>query len=208
MSKAGADGLRAAALRVIAREGVARTTVRAIAAEAGVTEPALYRHFPSKPALFADLFRDCARKLYDYLQKAIQSAAGPEQEVAALAAGLFDFAREYPEEYALILAAHQQQLKDLDTDVHPLPKDLFVRAVRRLQEQEAESLGCTGGRLPAELAAATIIGATMGVVLLWRLGHVPASGEACREHVMRTALCAARAACGSATLPDAPASTD
>ena len=40
------------ATRLFARFGYARTTTASLARAAGVTEPVLYRHFPSKRALF------------------------------------------------------------------------------------------------------------------------------------------------------------
>lgn len=48
----GPHGLMAAVLRVAGRGRSADATVREITAEAGVTEAALYRHFPSKEALY------------------------------------------------------------------------------------------------------------------------------------------------------------
>jgi len=44
-----------AALEVFAEKGYERGTMRDIAAHVGVTEPALYRHYAGKEALFADL---------------------------------------------------------------------------------------------------------------------------------------------------------
>jgi len=44
-----------AALRVFASKGYECGTMREIASELGVTEPALYRHYAGKEALFADL---------------------------------------------------------------------------------------------------------------------------------------------------------
>jgi AcrR family transcriptional regulator len=44
-----------AALCVFAERGYSGGTMREIATRLGVTEPALYRHYPSKEALFADL---------------------------------------------------------------------------------------------------------------------------------------------------------
>lgn len=48
-----------AALRLFVEQGLAETTVRDIAAEAGCTNPALFKHFDSKEALALHLFECC-----------------------------------------------------------------------------------------------------------------------------------------------------
>lgn len=52
-----------AALGVFAEKGYAAGSMRDIAARVGVTEPALYRHFPGKQALFLALVRFVAKQL-------------------------------------------------------------------------------------------------------------------------------------------------
>src|SRR5687767_7298274 len=44
-----------AALPLFARQGFARTTTKDIARAAGVSEPLLYKHFPSKEALYFEI---------------------------------------------------------------------------------------------------------------------------------------------------------
>ena len=55
------------ALRLFSRKGLRETTIREIAAAAGYTNPALYKHFSSKDALAIELFvacyRECTRAL-------------------------------------------------------------------------------------------------------------------------------------------------
>lgn len=58
------ERLLAAALALTGEGGYAAASVAAIAAEAGVSNGALYRHWPSKGELFAELFRTvCSREL-------------------------------------------------------------------------------------------------------------------------------------------------
>lgn len=54
-----------AALAVFAEKGYAAGSMREIASRVGVTEPALYRHFPGKEALFLALVRVTATHLRD-----------------------------------------------------------------------------------------------------------------------------------------------
>jgi AcrR family transcriptional regulator len=49
------DAIAAATLRLLARRGFAATTMDAVAAEAGVGKPAIYRRFRDKTALVADV---------------------------------------------------------------------------------------------------------------------------------------------------------
>ena len=44
-----------AALPLFARKGFAATTTKDLARAAGVSEPLLYRHFPSKEALYMEI---------------------------------------------------------------------------------------------------------------------------------------------------------
>jgi AcrR family transcriptional regulator len=66
------DRLYAIALRLIAERGYERTTLRDIAAEAGVSVGLLYRYFPSKQAVVLALYEDLSA---DYARRA---AAMPE----------------------------------------------------------------------------------------------------------------------------------
>lgn len=50
------DVLLTTALELFARDGYATTSVRAIAAAAGLSDAGLYAHFPSKQALYDELF--------------------------------------------------------------------------------------------------------------------------------------------------------
>jgi AcrR family transcriptional regulator len=51
------DAIAAATLRLLGERGFAATTLEAVAAEAGVGKPAIYRRFPDKAALVADVVR-------------------------------------------------------------------------------------------------------------------------------------------------------
>ncbi|GAC1438231.1 MAG: TetR/AcrR family transcriptional regulator [Solirubrobacteraceae bacterium] len=60
----GRSRLVRAAREVVERDGYGAASVAAIAARAGMATGALYRHFPSKGELFAEVFREvCAREL-------------------------------------------------------------------------------------------------------------------------------------------------
>jgi AcrR family transcriptional regulator len=78
-----------AALQVFAEKGYAAGSMRDIAGRVGVSEPALYRHFPGKEALFLALVRVAAGHLRTEVFTLLD-AIRPEMLRAQIAAALAD----------------------------------------------------------------------------------------------------------------------
>ena len=68
-----------AALALFVQKGVKVTTIKDIARSAGVSEGALYRHWPSKEHLAADLFATEYSVMSHTLRKAAGTGAAPER---------------------------------------------------------------------------------------------------------------------------------
>ncbi len=83
---AGRRRIRAAALRLFAQRGLEGTSIRDIARAAGVTNPALYKHFASKDALALDVFLGCYNALWQRLRSAVEAQADFERRLAAFVA--------------------------------------------------------------------------------------------------------------------------
>ena len=86
---AGADTrtlIERAALTLFVREGFDAATTRLIAAEAGISEGAIYRHFKSKDELAGALFLDILRRLTDVIENASAGAKGIDAQVDAAVA--------------------------------------------------------------------------------------------------------------------------
>src|SRR3984885_8138859 len=62
-----------AALDLFVRDGLCETSVRDIAKASGFSNPALFKHFPSKEALAIHLFERCYLELYNLITTAIRS---------------------------------------------------------------------------------------------------------------------------------------
>jgi AcrR family transcriptional regulator len=74
------EGLLAAADRVVQRDG-ASASMAAIAAEAGITKPILYRHFGDKGGLYAALAERHTDRLLDALVDALTAGGRPRERV-------------------------------------------------------------------------------------------------------------------------------
>eukprot|EP01030_Chromulinospumella_sphaerica_P018394 gene18394-18254_t len=83
-----------AALEVFVREGVDAATTRAIAAEAGVSEGALYRHYRSKDELAASLFMTVHRRLSSLIEDSAAEAVGIRDKAAAIVRAYCEVADE------------------------------------------------------------------------------------------------------------------
>lgn len=86
-----------AAGEVFAEHGLEGASLRAIAARAGYTPAALYFHFNSREAIYAELLRASLADLTD----AIRAAATGPDAFRAGAMALFDFYAARPQELAL-----------------------------------------------------------------------------------------------------------
>jgi len=86
----------AAARRVFEAEGLDGASLRAIAAAAGYTPAALYFHFDSKEAIYAQVLRASLARLGEAVESAVAAAATPAQRLRAAAMGFFGFYAENP----------------------------------------------------------------------------------------------------------------
>ncbi|MFC3695287.1 TetR/AcrR family transcriptional regulator [Chenggangzhangella methanolivorans] len=139
--------IEAAALKLFAHRGVDGAAMRDIAAEVGVTEGALYRHFPSKEALARALFRSRYGALAEGVE-AIRAGrtdfSGRLDEIVAFFAQSFD---ADPDGFAYVLVSQHEHLRELAADA----PDNAVEAIGRVF---AEAMAA--GEIPrADLALTT-----------------------------------------------------
>ncbi len=145
----------AAARRLIARGGYAEAQVSAVAAEAGVATGTVYRHFPSKADLFAEVFRDASQHEVDAMREAMHAASGPAAE--RIAAGVEIFARR-------ALRGRRLAWALLAEPVDPAVEAERLHFRHSYRDLMAETLseGIASGELPpqdVEATAAALIGA-------------------------------------------------
>lgn len=90
-----------AARTIFERDGLDGASLRAIAAEAGYTPAALYFHFDSKEALYAEVLGQSLAALTAFVDAAVAGAATPPQRFRAAALAFFDFYAENPRDLDL-----------------------------------------------------------------------------------------------------------
>lgn len=173
-----------AAIDQLEEGGYASATVQAVAGRAGVATGSVYRHFPSKSELFAEVFRRATRREIDVLAALAAERDRPVAE--RLAAGVKAFARRAlaaPTRAYALLAEPVDAAVDAERLVHRRGyRDVF----RGLLDEGV----ATGELAPhdTELAAAALVGA-IGEVLVGPLSPSQ-DGHTGRQEALVAALVA------------------
>ncbi|HIE51190.1 MAG TPA: TetR/AcrR family transcriptional regulator [Armatimonadetes bacterium] len=170
-----------AALRLFVDKGVKAATTREIAAQAGVSEGAIYRHFASKGELAHVLFTSCAEQLLAWLRQGVKEAVHPPDQLLAAVRAFFAFAHRKPLAYAYLMETHQREFERLPKG-REKPKDVFVDIIRR---------GIAQGYfrpLDANLAAALVIGMAIRTIFFLKQGLIEQPPEQVLTEVGRAAL--------------------
>jgi AcrR family transcriptional regulator len=158
------DALRAAGIARFGRDGYDATSIRDIAADAGVTERTFYRHFPSKEAL---LFHDYEHRL-EFFRAAL--ALRPDHE------SIFQAALIAVEAYPDDLEAVRQAALLRRSSLSARELAAYLQLVRATFAEELHAFGLRhfagrdDGALMAAVAGNAIAGALVATFELWGAG--------------------------------------
>jgi len=133
-------------MRVLAEAADARhITIRAIAAAAGVTPPAIYMYFPDRAGLLRALVQRGFRMFDDFLEEAAAGASDPHDALRRRSHAYIAFADAHPGEYRVVFSAAGLGPEELKVPVgeehpgHPSFESL-VAAVAPCMPSHAEAL--------------------------------------------------------------------
>ncbi len=190
----------AATIRMVARNGVKAATIRQIAAEAGVTEGALYRHFASKEELCQQVYVEIVSEMAAVKEKIVAGKDPIQDRLFEWVKITYEYFDRYPDAFTYVLL----------TD-HDFPEDqreittVQGRLLMKLLEQGQH----TGEfvPMPLEVALSHFTGVMLNVprlinekileppaakyttdvaAALWRIFRFESIDEAVRSHGKRT----------------------
>lgn len=133
-----------AARKVFLAEGLDGASLRAIALAAGYTPAALYFHFESKEAIYAEVLQDSLAQLGQRVEAAVAPATNAAERLHAAATAFFEFYAENP--------------RDLDLGFYLLRGGMRPKGLGR-ERDEALNAGLAAALHPIA-AAAIAMGAT------------------------------------------------
>ncbi|MGE0442527.1 MAG: TetR/AcrR family transcriptional regulator [Gemmatimonadales bacterium] len=149
------DRILDAARHVCETHGVASLTMRRIAAQAGLTAPAIYRHFSGKEAVLEALADRANERFAGYLARV--AGSGSLDALRRLLDRVLDFAIEDPTSYDILFFSRDRTAAHLDPEARRSPN--FRTLLRQVEACQAAR------RLRSDHDAITL------AVTLWALVH-------------------------------------
>lgn len=177
------EEILAAACDLYLRSGFRGFSMRHLAAEVGISAPALYRYYQGRNALLTEVVREAHRVFFSYVHHALEGAT-PLERLRGAGRAYLDFAIEQPGWYSIMFAAPEHFGSDAFPDI-----DAMAHAVQQFwidRVGECMRDGILIGDDP-QAVSATLWGCAHGMVDLWQQGRLgPVDPETFREMSLRS----------------------
>ena len=170
-----------AALKLFVEQGVAETSIRDIAREAGISQGAMYNHFESKEQLAWSLFAEHFSEMGQELHRLAQAQDTLEAKFRAMIAYVFE---RFDQDWLLVsyvfLARHLHLRRVTRKLGNPYIafRTVIATAIRRGEIP----------RMHTDLAASLVVGAIIQVIDTKILGHI--KGDLAASADLTAAACA------------------
>src|SRR5215470_5357353 len=160
-----------AARRVFEAEGLDGASLRAIAAGAGYTPAALYFHFESKEAIYAEVLRTSLTNLGLAVNRAVSRAKTPADRLRAAATAFFRYYDDNPRDFDLGFYLFRGGMKPqgLGKERDRVLNAAVAEALQPVADA-AEALGARPG--DAKLLMADMFAHAAGLLLLAHTGRI------------------------------------
>lgn len=153
-----------AVIELAAEQNPSEITTSAIAKRMNLTQGALFRHFPSKDAIWQAVMEWVAERLLARVDKAAQSAASPLAALEAMFMAHIDFVAEHPGVPRMLFGELQRAG---DTPAKRMVQTLISRYGERLRSliEQGKLRGELAPEVDTTAAATLFIGTIQGLVM-------------------------------------------
>jgi len=171
----------------MARSNYRTTSIAEIAAEAGITEPAVYRYFPTKKALFIAILEDVGSRVLMLWETIIEQSPDPVTAMRNIAVDYYDRAMTRRGDLKVLFQALAEvDDEDIRAALHA-QFDSYVKLLKRLLEECMEAKMIHTGINPEAAAWSWLsVGFTLNLVSL--LGFDEEVNKNCLMQIQRLYL--------------------
>lgn len=163
-----ADERRAATVEAVinlaAEQNPSDITTTAIAQRMGLTQGALFRHFPTKDAILEAVMTWVAERVLSRVDRAAQNVTSPLAALEAVFMAHIDFVSEHP-------GVPRMLFGELQRPGETLPKRMVQTLIQRYGErlrhllERGKAIGELDANLDIEAASVSFIGSIQGLVM-------------------------------------------
>ncbi|TKB09729.1 TetR/AcrR family transcriptional regulator [Desulforhopalus sp. IMCC35007] len=165
----------ATVIELAAEQNPTDITTAAIATRMGLTQGALFRHFPNKAAILQTVMSWVSTQLITRLNKATKGTASPLAALEAMFMAHVDFVIQHPGVPRLLFGELQRAEKTISKDIVQELIKHYSEQLRRLIE-EGKAVNELDPDLDPEGAAILFIGTIQGLImqslLAGNVGHI------------------------------------
>ena len=149
--------------KMLGEKGPVKVTTALLASECGITEAAIYRHFPSKKKIYSGLVDFCEQNIFDLISN-INSSEGDELEkVKKIITLLVSFSEKNPGLARLLTReAFSVEETSLDERIGQMMSKIELVIKQNLQKYEQETKKKLA--LPTASAANLLLASSEGVI--------------------------------------------
>ena len=173
------DRLITAAAKLFYHQGIHKTSVDAVVAEAGLTKPTLYQHFPSKDELVAAVAQYRSDNWRAAIEERVEAATNPMDRLLAVFDFLDDFLAGRPFRGCALVNTAIEILNPSD------PSRTIARRNKEENRQRLQRLAREARLAQPEALAAALSLLFEGAVVTAHVENDPAAGRAAREAAQR-----------------------
>jgi AcrR family transcriptional regulator len=160
-----------AAKQIFAEEGLEGASLRAIAVRAGYTPAALYFHFESKEAIYAEVLRASLASLGAAVDRAVSRTRTPAQRLKAAAMSFFRFYADNPRDLDLGFYLFRGGMKPAGLG-HARDEVLNAALEAALRPIAEAAIGLGASRQKANLLMVDCFAHATGLLLLLHTGRI------------------------------------
>ena len=153
-----------AVVELAAEQNPSDITTTAIAQRMGLTQGALFRHFPTKDAILEAVMTWVAERLLSRVDRAAQNVTSPLAALEAVFMAHIDFVSEHP-------GVPRMLFGELQRPGETLPKRMVQTLIQRYGErlrhllERGKAIGELDANLDIETASVSFIGSIQGLVM-------------------------------------------